>query len=130
MKYHSIKQIKLLMYNILYRIITINTIMSYGYEIDSGENQGISNRQLALIFGISIVGIFIVFALFITPIQNLFPETITEQVTIISKSDGECVVNSQDHPRAISNCNYDIGDKLQITYKYGTAPIETHKKIN
>jgi hypothetical protein len=118
------------MYNILYRIITINTIMSYGYEIDAGENQGISNKQLALIFGISIVGIFIVFALFITPIQNLFPETITEQVTIISKSNGECVVNSQDHPRAISNCNYDIGDKLQITYKYGTAPIETHKKIN
>ena len=104
--------------------------MSYGYEIDAGENQGISNRQLALIFGISIVGIFIVFALFIFPIQNLFRESITEQVTIISKSDGECVVNSQDHPRGISNCNYDLGDKLQITYKYGTAPIETHKKIN
>jgi hypothetical protein len=32
--------------------------MSYGYEMDTGENQGISNRQLALIFGISIVGIF------------------------------------------------------------------------
>jgi hypothetical protein len=60
----------------------------------------------------------------------LFPETITEQVTIISKSDGECVVNSQDHLRAISNCNYDIGDKLQITYKYGTVAIEIHKKIN
>jgi len=119
------------MYNMLYRILKlISNIMSYGYEIDSGENQGISNRQLALIFGISIVGIFLVFALFITPIQNLFPETVTEQVTIISKSDGECVVNSQDHPRAISNCNYDIGDKLQITYKYGTAPIETHKIIN
>ena len=103
--------------------------MDYGYEIDSGENQGISNRQLALIFGISIVGVFLVFALFIFPIQNLFPESIIEQVTIISKSD-ECVVNSQDHPRAISNCNYDIGDKLKITYKYGTAPIETHKIIN
>jgi len=61
-----------------------------------------------------IVGIFLVFALFITPIQNLFPETITEQVTIISKSDGECVVNSQDHPIAISNCNYDIGDKYRL----------------
>ena len=104
--------------------------MSYGHEIDAGENQGISNRQLALIFGISIVGIFLVFALFIFPIQNLFPEAITEQVAIISKSDGQCVVNTQDHPRAISNCNYDIGDKLQITYKYGTVQIESHKKIN
>jgi hypothetical protein len=104
--------------------------MSYEYEIDARENQGISNRQLALIFGISIVGIFMVFSLFIFPIQNLFPESITEQVTIISKSDGECVVDSKDHPRAIFNCNYDIADKLQITYKYGIAPIETHKKIN
>ena len=104
--------------------------MGYGYDIDSRENQCISNKQLALIFGISIVGIFLLFALFITPIQNLFPETVTEQVTIISKSDGECVVNSQDHPRGIPNCNYDIGDNLQITFKYGTIPIESYKKIN
>lgn len=105
--------------------------MSYGgYEIDAGENQGVSNRQLALIFGIGIIGTFLVFAIFIFPIQNLFPKSITEQVTIISKSDMQCVVNSQDHPRGISNCNYNIGDKLQITYKYGTAQIETHQKIN
>ena len=114
----------------VYRLITIKIIMSYGYEIDDGENQGLSNKQLALIFGMSILGIFIVFAIFIFPIQNLFPETITEQTTIISKSDGKCVVNSQDHPRSISNCNYDVNDKLQITYKYGTVPIETHQKIN
>ncbi|MGD1836228.1 MAG: hypothetical protein ACPKPY_06950 [Nitrososphaeraceae archaeon] len=104
--------------------------MSYDYEVDPSENQGISNRQLALIFGISIVGIFLVFALFITPIQNLFPETITEQVTILSKNDGQCVVDSKDHPRTISNCNYNAGDKLEITYKYGTVPIETIKQIN
>jgi len=104
--------------------------MGYGNDIDSRENHGLSNKQLALIFGISILGIFLLFALFITPIQNLFPETVTEQVTIISKNDGECVVDSKDHPRAISNCNYNVGDKLQITYKYGTVPIETHKKIN
>ena len=37
------------MYDILYRLIKLNTIMSYGYEIDAGENQGIS-KQFALIF--------------------------------------------------------------------------------
>ena len=31
-------------------IIKLNTIMSYGYEIDARENQGISNKQFALIF--------------------------------------------------------------------------------
>ena len=51
-----------------------------------------SNKQLALIFGISIIGIFLVFALFITPIQNLFPNTLTEQVTIISKSKGNALL--------------------------------------
>jgi len=104
--------------------------MGYNYEIDSEDSHGLSNRQLAFIFGICIIGIFVVFALFIFPIQNLFPETITEQVTVVSKSDGECVVNSQDHPRGISNCMYNLGDNLQITYKHGTASIETHKKIN
>ena len=57
--------------------------MGYGYDIDSRENHGLSNKQLALIFGMSILGIFLLFALFITPIQNLFPETVTEQVTIM-----------------------------------------------
>jgi len=104
--------------------------MSYGYEIGPGDNQGISNKQLALIFGLGITGIFIVFAIFIFPIQNLFRESVSEQVVIVSKSDGECVVNSQDHPRSIPNCNYDVGDKVQITYKYGTAMVEDHKKIN
>ncbi|NOJ28597.1 MAG: hypothetical protein DA328_00320 [Nitrososphaeraceae archaeon] len=105
--------------------------MDYGgYEIANEEHHGLSNRQLGLIFGTAILGIFVVFALFIFPIKNLFPELITEQVTIVSKSDGQCVVNSQDHPRGISNCNYNVGDKLEITYKYGTSQIETHKKIN
>ena len=104
--------------------------MGYGSDIDSRENHGLSNKQLALIFGMIILGIFLFNALFIIPIQNLFPETVTEQVTIVSKNHGECVVDSKDHPRAISNCNYNVGDKLQITYKSGTVPIETHKKIN
>ena len=104
--------------------------MGYGYEIDPGDNQGISNKQLALIFGLGITGIFLVFAIFIFPIQNLFRESVTEQAIVVSKGDGECVVDSQDHPRSIPNCNYDVGDKVQITYKYGTALIETHKKIN
>lgn len=104
--------------------------MSYGYEIGPGDNQGISNKQLALIFGLGITGIFLVFAIFIFPIQNLFRESVSEQVVIVSKSDGECVVNSQDHPRSIPKCNYDVGDKVQIKYKYGTAMVEDHKKIN
>ena len=120
----------LFMGNRFYSIIRIIYGMSYGYEVDPEENQGTSNRQLGLIFGFIIVGIFLLFALFITPIQNLFPETVTEQVIILSKNDGQCVVDSKDHPRTIENCNYDSGDQLEITYKYGTVPIETHKKLN
>lgn len=101
-----------------------------GYEINSEENHGLSNRQLGIIFGTAVIGIFVVFALFIFPIKNLFPDLITEKVTIISKSDGQCVVNSKDHPRGISNCNYNVGDTLEITYKYGIAQIEKYTKVN
>ena len=105
--------------------------MDYGgYTIDTEDNHGLSNKQLAVIFGSAVVGIIIFFALFLFPVKNLFPESVTEQVTIISKNDGQCVVNSKDHPRGIPDCEYNVGDKLEITYKYGTTQIEKYTKIN
>lgn len=105
------------------------------YEIGSVEyyissrSDSLSPKGLIMLFSIAVVGIFLFFALFVFPIQNLFRESISEQVTVISKSEGICVIDSQDHPRSISPCDYDVGDKLRITYKAGMVPIETHQKI-
>ncbi|HEY7110541.1 MAG TPA: hypothetical protein VH415_14045 [Nitrososphaeraceae archaeon] len=88
-----------------------------------------SPKELIILFSIAVVGIFLFFALFVFPIQNLFRESISEEVTVISKSAGICVVDSRDHPRSIEPCDYSVGDKLKITYKAGMVPVETHQKI-
>jgi hypothetical protein len=67
--------------------------MSYGYEIGPGDNQGLSNKQLALIFGVGITGFLVL--LFLFPNTKSFRESVSEQVVIVTKSDGDCVVNSQ-----------------------------------
>jgi hypothetical protein len=73
------------------------------------------------------MGIFLFLVIFIFPIQNLIRESVIEQVTVISNMDGECVVDSKDHPRSIKSCNYDVGDELEITYDQGTIPVLFHK---
>ncbi|MFB5600576.1 MAG: hypothetical protein ACE5SW_10150 [Nitrososphaeraceae archaeon] len=104
--------------------------MNYDYELGPTSNDnGMSMRQIKIIFVIAVVGIFLLFAIFIFPIQNLIRESVIEQVTVVSKSDGECVVDSKDHPRSIESCNYEVGDKLEITYDQGTVPVILHKKI-
>lgn len=102
--------------------------MNYDEIRPSSNDEGLSMKHIKIIFIIAIVGIFLLFALFITPIQNLIREPVSEEVTVISKSDGKCVVDSKDHPRSIDNCDYKVGDKLEITYDQGTAPITSHKK--
>ena len=102
--------------------------MNYDEISPTSDDNGLSMKHIKLIFIIAIVGIFLLFALFITPIQNLIREPVTEEVTVITKSDGECVVDSKDHPRSIVNCDYEVGDKLDITYVQGTVPITSHKK--
>jgi hypothetical protein len=93
------------------------------------SSDSISPKWLIITFGGAAIGVFLFFAILVFPIQNLFRESISEEVKVISKSAGECVVDSQDHPRSISDCNYNVGDKLVVTYKPGTVPIETHKKL-
>ena len=102
--------------------------MNYDEIRPTSDDNGLSMKHIKLIFIIAIIGIFLLFALFIFPIQNLIREPVSEEVTVISKSDGECVVDSKDHPRSIVNCDYEVGDKLDITYDQGTVPITSHKK--
>jgi hypothetical protein len=44
------------------------------------------------------------------------------------KQTNECVVRaSDDIPRKISNCPYDQGQEISITYKSGQPNIESHR---
>jgi hypothetical protein len=87
----------------------------------------ISLKKLALI--IVAAGVIIVFALSGFQARNLFAPSVTEEASVIIKDDdGTCIVEgSDDVPRTISNCPYNIGDTLSITYKPQQPSIERHE---
>jgi hypothetical protein len=99
-----------------------------GYEFDSSNEKGISGKKLLIIFGLAIIGtiLFIQF-IFGFPLADLFRQNVTQEAKVVSKNDAICVVDTSDHPRTISNCKYQVGDLLKVTYKNGTEPIERHE---
>jgi hypothetical protein len=60
----------------------------------------------------------------------LFAPSITEEVSVVIKNDEDstCVVEGSDRvPRTISNCPYNSGDTVSITYKPQQPSIERHE---
>jgi hypothetical protein len=98
-----------------------------GYEIGYSEDSGMSGRKMAALFGLFAFAAFLVLALFVFPIKNLIRDNMTETVPVVIKQDGLCVVETSDHPRTISSCEYDIGDLIKVTYKQGMSAITIHE---
>lgn len=58
----------------------------------------------------------------------LFAPSVTEDVIVEFKQGSECVVEPSDRvPRTISDCEYDIGDTVSVTYKANQPAIERHE---
>ena len=74
-------------------------------------------------------GVIIVFALSGFQARSLFAPSITEEAQVVIKNqDGTCVVEGSDRvPRTISNCPYNTGDTISITYKSEQPSIERHE---
>ena len=75
-------------------------------------------------------GVIIVFAISGFQARNLFAPSVTEdaQVVIKNQEQGTCVVEGSDRvPRNISNCPYNTGDTVSITYKPQQPSIERHE---
>lgn len=87
----------------------------------------ISLKKLALI--IIAAGVNVVFALSGFQARNLFAPGVTEDVKVIIKNqDGICVVEaSDDVPRNIPGCPYNVGDIISITFKPKQPSIERHE---
>jgi len=84
-----------------------------------------SPKLLAL--ALIIAGILIVFAISGFQIVKLFSPSITEQVTVTLKQNGACIVEASDNiPRQIHNCPYEIGQDVTINYKAEQPSIESH----
>jgi hypothetical protein len=92
--------------------------------------QGLSLGKLAII--LIIAGVIIVFAISGFQARDvLFAPNITEETEVIIKDQqGTCIVQAEDDvPRTISNCSYDVGDIISITYKREQPPILEHSLI-
>ncbi|MGH9976767.1 MAG: hypothetical protein ACRD8Z_13175 [Nitrososphaeraceae archaeon] len=75
-------------------------------------------------------GILIVFALSGFQIVNLFSPGITEEVTIEIKQNDVCIVEASDNiPRQIRSCPYELGQAIMIAYKSGQPSILSHSPI-
>jgi di/tricarboxylate transporter len=61
----------------------------------------------------------------------IFPQSVSEEVEILMKNeDGACVVEPSDRiPRTISNCQYDEGDTIMVTYNANQPIITSHELL-
>jgi hypothetical protein len=102
-------------------------------EPEGDDNTGlfsaIPGKKMALFVALILIGsFFVIQAMFGFPIKDLFRSDVTDQVKVVTKSEGTCVViGSDQHPRGIPNCPFKVGDTLIITYKQGTAPVEKYQ---
>ena len=93
--------------------------------------QGLSLGKLAIILIAGGVGI----VFFISGFQArdvLFAPNVTEESEVIIKEEqqGTCTVQAEDDvPRTISDCPYNVGDTISITYKREQPPILEHHLI-
>jgi len=109
--------------------------MGYDSGSDSDPNSSIFSRMSGKELGIIVVGaliggFFAVQAMFGFPIKDvIIRKEITGEARVVLKDNqGTCIVEGSDQePRTIPNCPYKIGDKLIITFKQGTVPIEKYR---
>lgn len=103
--------------------------MSYGSD-DTSEFGKMSTRKLAILFGLAFFGAFMVIQMIQGfPLVALFTrQTVTEEVSVLIKTASGCVVEPQDsQPKEISDCPYDLGDRVIITYYEGSTKVESHR---
>jgi hypothetical protein len=101
-----------------------------GFDSDSSIFSRMSGRELGIIVILAIVGGFLaVQAMFGFPIKDIIirKEITGEAKVVLKDNQGTCIIEGLDQePRTIPNCPYKTGDKLIITFKQGTVPIEKH----
>lgn len=103
--------------------------MSSGSD-DTSEFGKMSTKKLAILFGLAFFGAFMVIQMIQGfPLAELLTrQTVTEEVSIVIKTASVCVVEPQDgQPKEITDCPYDLGDRVVITFYEGSTNIESHR---
>jgi flagellar basal body-associated protein FliL len=88
--------------------------------------EGISFGKLAIIF--IVAGVVLVLAIMGSSATNLFSQGVTEDAKVKIKHQGNCIVEASDEiPRTIANCPFNVNDTLVITYKPQRPSIENYE---
>jgi len=88
--------------------------------------EGISFGKLAIIF--IVAGVVLVLAIMGSSATNLFSQSVTEDTKVKIKNQGNCIVEASDEiPRTIANCPFNVNDTLVITYKPQRPSIENYE---
>jgi hypothetical protein len=123
-----IAQVCCLKNRMIFKFSIVWLFVSYAPDSNSDTPlfSGLSGKKMALLVGIIIAGGFFgIQAMFGFPIKDLIRKDVTNEVKVITKAEGTCVVEASDHqPRGIPHCPYNVGDRLIVTFRQGTAPIE------
>ncbi len=93
--------------------------------------QGLSLGKLAVVLIAAGVGIVFLISGFQAR-DVLFAPSVTEESQVIIKDEqqGTCTVQAEDDvPRTITDCPYDVGDTISITYKREQPPISEHHLV-
>ena len=92
--------------------------------------QGLSLGKIAIILIAAGVGLVFLISGFQAR-DVLFAPNITEETQVIIREGTTCTIQAEDDvPRTISNCPYDVGDKISITYKREQPPILEHNLVS
>jgi len=100
------------------------------FPSDSSEFERMSTKKLAIMFGLAFFGAFMLIQMVQGfPLKDIiFRQQITEEVKVTIKQAGVCIVEPSDNePREIHDCPYNVGDTLIITYTKNGAGIDSHR---
>jgi hypothetical protein len=92
--------------------------------------ENISMKKLAIIaIAGGVIAIFFISGFQVREV--IFPQSFREEVQVLIKNeDGACVVEPSDRiPRTISNCQYDEGDTVMVTYNANQPMITSHELL-
>jgi hypothetical protein len=90
------------------------------------------NYMSPAVLALILIPIGVVAVFFISGFQifQVFSPGVEEEVTVLLKQNGNCIVEASDKvPRQISNCPYNQGDQIVITFKHEQPAIESHRPI-
>ena len=97
---------------------------------DESEFAKISTKKLAILFALAFFGAFMLIQMTQGfPLKDIFfRQQVTEEVQVKIKQAQLCIVEpSDEQPREIKDCPYNVGDKLIITYSKNGAGIDSYR---